>query len=106
MKMAQGELKRKVAEEITTLKKENDHLVIKKAQFLASRGEVEEVIDVAFQHIHESTPEQIVDQNRHRLSITSRIHSPTISSPKIVPLTCIIIIFIGLRSLHSRYTYN
>ena len=55
MKTMLDEVTRKSAAEITALKKETDCLVVEKAQLVSSRGEVEEAVDVACQHIHEST---------------------------------------------------
>ena len=57
LKMVQDELKRKVAKEITTLKKGTDRLVIEKEQIFSRRGEVKEVIAKACQHTHERTVE-------------------------------------------------
>ena len=55
MKQAHEELQGKAAEEIIQLKKEQDRLVVKKAQLCASCGMVEQVVDEACQHIYKIT---------------------------------------------------
>ena len=55
LKVARDELQRKATQEITKLKKAQDHLIIEKAQLCASVGEVEKAVDEACQHIFEST---------------------------------------------------
>ena len=55
MKAAQAKLQRKATEEITELKKVQDHLIIEKARLCASCGVVEQAIDEACQHIFERT---------------------------------------------------
>ena len=54
LKTTQVDLKKKTTVEITELKKETGLLFIKKPQLFSSRGEVEEAIAKAYQHIHES----------------------------------------------------
>ena len=47
MQMTQDELKRKTTEDIIDLKQQTDCLIVKNAQLVASRGEVEVVVDEA-----------------------------------------------------------
>ena len=50
-------MQKKIAEEIIDLKKKTDRLIVENAQLVATRGEVEVVVDEPYQHIYESTTE-------------------------------------------------
>ena len=46
-------MQQKATNKITELKKEQDHLIVEKAQLYASCSEVEKAVDEACQHIYE-----------------------------------------------------
>ena len=65
--VAESELQRKAMEEITELKKVQDHLIIEKAELCASCGTIEQVVDEAYQHIFECTVELTIVPNAKQL---------------------------------------
>ena len=66
-KVAQVELQCKATEEITELKKMQDHLIIEKVHLCASVDEVEKAINEACQHIFESMAKLTIVAKAKRL---------------------------------------